>query len=73
MEGPYRNKQGPLLGMDEWHVRIRRRPRDPGDLEKRLAVMKDEGIAYSLLFPSRAMDVGTQRIKICRRILPRLQ
>jgi predicted TIM-barrel fold metal-dependent hydrolase len=61
MPEPYRNRQGPLLGMDEWHVRVRRRPRAPGDLEKRLAVMKDEGIAYSLLFPSRAMDVGTQR------------
>ncbi|MGH7817668.1 MAG: amidohydrolase family protein [Candidatus Binatia bacterium] len=63
MPEPYRNKQGPLLGMDEWHVRVRRRPRAPGDLEKRLAVMKEEGIAYSLLFPSRAMDVGTQRDK----------
>src|SRR5512145_2788939 len=63
MEEPYRHKQGPLLGMDEWHVRVRRRPRAPGDLEKRLAVMKEEGIAYSLLFPSRAMDVGTQRDK----------
>ena len=63
MEEPYRNKQGSLLGMDEWHVRVRRRPRAPGDLEKRLAVMKEEGIAYSLLFPSRAMDVGTQRDK----------
>jgi predicted TIM-barrel fold metal-dependent hydrolase len=60
---PYRNKQGPLLGMDEWHVRVRRRPRAPGDLEKRLGVMKEEGIVYSLLFPSRAMDVGTQRDK----------
>jgi predicted TIM-barrel fold metal-dependent hydrolase len=63
MEEPYRHKQGSLLGMDEWHVRVRRRPRAPGDLEKRLAVMKEEGIAYSLLFPSRAMDVGTQRDK----------
>jgi predicted TIM-barrel fold metal-dependent hydrolase len=63
MPEPYRNKQGPLLGMDEWHVRVRRRPRAPGDLEKRLAVMKEEGIVYSLLFPSRAMDVGTQRDK----------
>ncbi|MGH7845252.1 MAG: amidohydrolase family protein [Candidatus Binatia bacterium] len=63
MEEPYRNKQGPLLGMDEWHVRSRRRPRAPDDLEKRLAVMQEEGIAYSLLFPSRAMDVGTQRDK----------
>ncbi len=63
MEAPYCNKQGSLLGMDEWHVRVRRRPRAPGDLEKRLAVMKEEGIAYSLLFPSRAMDVGTQRDK----------
>jgi len=61
MPKPYRDKQGPLLGMDEWHVRVRRRPRAPGDLEKRLSVMKDEGIVYSLLFPSRAMDVGTQR------------
>ena len=41
MPESYRNKQGPLLGMDEWHVRVRRRPRAPGDLEKRLAVMKD--------------------------------
>ena len=63
MPEPFRNKQGPLLGMDEWHVRVRRRPRAPGDLEKRLSVMKDEGIVYSLLFPSRAMDVGTQRDK----------
>jgi len=63
MTEPFCNKQGPLLGMDEWHVRVRRRPRAPGDLEKRLSVMKDEGIVYSLLFPSRAMDVGTQRDK----------
>jgi predicted TIM-barrel fold metal-dependent hydrolase len=63
MPEPYRDKQGALLGMDEWHVRVRRRPRAPGDLEKRLAVMKEEGIVYSLLFPSRAMDVGTQRDK----------
>ena len=26
MPEPFRNKQGPLLGMDEWHVRVRRRP-----------------------------------------------
>ena len=63
MPKPYCDKQGPLLGMDEWHVRVRRRPRAPGDLQKRLDVMKDEGIVYSLLFPSRAMDVGTQRDK----------
>ena len=63
MAKPYRDRQGPLLGMDEWHVRVRRRPRAPGDLEKRLAVMKQEGIVRSLLFPSRAMDVGTQRDK----------
>ena len=63
MAKPYCDKQGPLLGMDEWHVRVRRRPRAPGDLQKRLEVMKDEGIVYSLLFPSRAMDVGTQRDK----------
>ncbi len=63
MPAPLCNKQGPLLGMDEWHVRVRRRPRAPGDLEKRLQVMQDEGIVYSLLFPSRAMDVGTQRDK----------
>ncbi len=71
MEAPYGNRQGPLLGMDEWHVRMRRRPRAPDDLQKRLAVMKEEGIAVSLLFPSRAMDVGAQRdrkfaIAFCR-------
>lgn len=63
MAEPYCNRQGPLLGMDEWHVRVRRRPRAPDDLEKRLAVMKEEGIVFSLLFPSRAMDVITQRDK----------
>ncbi len=35
----------------------------PAIWRKRLSVMKDEGIIYSLLFPSRAMDIGTQRDK----------
>ena len=71
---PFCNKQGPLLGMDEWHVRVRRRPRAPGDLEKRFNGDERRGIVYSLLFPSRAMDVGTpQRDKRFAGAFCRLQ
>ena len=70
MPEPFRDKQGSLLGMDEWHVRVRRRPRAPDDLEKRLAVMKEEGIAYSQPGDGRRHAAGQ---KFCRCFLPRLQ
>jgi hypothetical protein len=67
------NKQGPLLGMDEWHVRVRRRPRAPSDLEKRLTVMKDGASFTRCSFEPRDGCRHAAWDKICWRVLPRLQ
>ncbi len=59
MEEPYCHRQGPLLGTDAWHTGRGRRDRAPNSMEERLRVMAEEGVVLSLLFPSRAMDIGT--------------
>jgi len=59
MEEPYCHRKGPLLGTDAWHTGRGRREGAPNSMEERLRVMTEEGVALSLLFPSRAMDIGT--------------
>ncbi len=59
----YRNRNGSLLALDEWHRGLIRRPRAPQDVTERLRVLDEEGVICSVLFPSRAMDVNTMRDK----------
>jgi predicted TIM-barrel fold metal-dependent hydrolase len=63
LDAPFRSRAGSLLALDEWHRGVIRRPRAPQDLTERLRVLDAEGVACSVLFPTRAMDINTMRDK----------